>query len=114
MESLQAEAREDELLRGKHGTQRWTRVSSPEASKPLQEQGDRLGGFLKMAEDSDSMVRSKLLEWEDVITLLSRDKVQSVTMLLIIRIKLRRLCQAPSELNCLLRVLQQANECGKH
>lgn len=75
MESLQSEAREDELLRGKYGTQRWTRVSSDEASKSLREQGDRLGGFLKMAEDSDGMVRSKLLEWEDIIILLSSEKV---------------------------------------
>jgi len=77
--SLQAEAKEDEALRTKYGTQRWTRTPSEEASKPLREQGDRLGAFLKKAEDSDGMVRSKLLEWEDIITLLSGEKVVYVS-----------------------------------
>lgn len=79
MASLQAEVKEDEALRTKYGTQRWTRTPSEEASKPLHEQGDRLGAFLKKAEDSDGMVRSKLLEWEDVITLLSGEKVVHVS-----------------------------------
>lgn len=79
MASLQAEVKEDEALRTKYGTQRWTRTPSEEASKPLREQGDRLGAFLKKAEDSDGMVRSKLLEWEDVITLLSGEKVVHVS-----------------------------------
>jgi programmed cell death 6-interacting protein len=74
MESLTAEEKEDTALRTKYGT-KWTRVSSEEASKGLREQGDRLGAFLKKAEDSDGMVRSKLLEWEDTITLLSGEKV---------------------------------------
>jgi programmed cell death 6-interacting protein len=73
--SLQAEAKEDDTLRTKYGTQRWTRISSEEAAKSLREQGDRLNAFLTKAEDSDGMVRSKLLEWEDVITLLSGEKV---------------------------------------
>jgi programmed cell death 6-interacting protein len=72
--SLQAEAKEDEALRTKYGTQSWTRLPSEEATKSLREQGDRLSAFLKKAEDSDGMVRSKLLEWEDVITLLSGEK----------------------------------------
>ena len=72
---MQAEAKEDEALRTKYGTQRWTRESSIEAAKSLRENGDRLGAFLKKAEDSDGMVRSKLLEWEDIIILLSGDKV---------------------------------------
>ena len=74
-ESLRAEAKEDDGFRTKHGTQRWIREGSSEAAKALREQGDRLGAFLKKAEDSDGMVRSKLLEWEDIITLLSGDKV---------------------------------------
>lgn len=74
-ESLKAESKEDEALRIKYGTQQWTREGSSEAAKALREQGDRLGAFLKKAEDSDGMVRSKLLEWEDIITLLSGDKV---------------------------------------
>jgi programmed cell death 6-interacting protein len=75
MESLQTEAKEDEVLRTRHGTDNWTRLSSTEASKGLREQGDRLGSFLKKAEESDETVRSKLLEWEDIISLLSGDKV---------------------------------------
>jgi len=74
-ESLRAEAKEDDGFRTKYGTQRWIREGSSEAAKALREQGDRLGAFLKKAEDSDGMVRSKLLEWEDIITLLSGDKV---------------------------------------
>lgn len=65
-------------MRTKYGTQRWTRESSSEAAKSLREEGDRLGTFLKKAEESDGMVRSKLLEWEDIITLLSGDKVKSL------------------------------------
>ena len=75
IDSLQAEAKEDEALRTRYGTERWTRPSSEVAAKALRDQGDRLGAFLKQAEDSDGMVRSKLLEWEDIITLLSGDKV---------------------------------------
>ena len=75
MDSLGAEAKEDESLRARHGTDKWTRPPSAEAAKALREQGDRLGAFLKKAEDSDGMVRSKLLEWEDIITLLSGGKV---------------------------------------
>jgi programmed cell death 6-interacting protein len=75
MESLNAEAKEDETLRVKHGTVNWTRTPSSEAAKSLHEQSERLGAFLKKAEDSDAMVRTKLLEWEDIITLLSNDKV---------------------------------------
>jgi ALIX V-shaped domain binding to HIV len=63
------------LLRTEYGTQRWTRDSSAEAAKSLREQGDRLDAFLKKAEESDGTVRTKLLEWEDIITLLSGDKV---------------------------------------
>ena len=76
VESLRAEATEDDALRIKFGTQGWTREPSLQAAKGLREQGDRLGVFLKKAEDSDGMVRSKLLEWEDIITLLSGDKVK--------------------------------------
>jgi len=75
VESLKAEEREDEALRVKYGTQCWNRPPSSEAAKGLKAQGERLGAFLKQAEDSDAMVRSKLLEWEDIITLLSGDKV---------------------------------------
>jgi len=78
IESLRAEEKEDEVLRTRHGTERWTRPPSTEAAKALRDQGERLGAFLKQAEDSDAMVRTKLLEWEDVITLLSGEKVNSV------------------------------------
>ena len=74
MESLNAEAKEDESLRAKHGTANWTRPPSTDAAKALREQGTRLGAFLKKADDSDGMVRINLLEWEDIITLLSGDK----------------------------------------
>jgi programmed cell death 6-interacting protein len=74
MDSLKAEEKEDETLRTRYGTERWTRSSSQEISTSLLEQGDRLGAFLKQAEESDATVRSKLLEWEDTITLLSSDK----------------------------------------
>jgi programmed cell death 6-interacting protein len=62
-------------LQKKYGTEMWARQPSSEAAKALREQGDRLGAFLQKAEDSDGMVRSKLLEWEEIITLLSGDKV---------------------------------------
>lgn len=78
---MSAEAKEDEVLRTRFGTERWTRASSTEAAKSLREQGDRLGTFLNKAEESDEMVRSKLLDWEDIITLLSGEKVSTPTLL---------------------------------
>lgn len=84
MDSLEAEAKEDESLRARHGTDSWTRPPSVEAAKALREQGDRLGAFLKKAEDSDGMVRSKLLEWEDIIALLSGEKVNGSKIRLIV------------------------------
>jgi programmed cell death 6-interacting protein len=77
VDSLSAEAKEDEALRTRFGTERWTRASSVEAAKSLRENGDRLRTFLKKAEESDEMVRSKLLDWEDIIVLLSGEKVSS-------------------------------------
>ena len=75
MDSLRAEAKEDDSLRTKYGTEKWTRELSSEAAKSLRDQGDRLGSFLEKAEESDGMVRSKLLEWEEIIILLSGEKV---------------------------------------
>lgn len=84
VDSLRTEAKEDDALRTKHGTKNWTRESSAEAAKSLREQGDRLGAVLKKAEESDGMVRSKLLEWEDIIILLSGEKVNRPLTKLII------------------------------
>jgi programmed cell death 6-interacting protein len=79
MDSLKAEEKEDDSFRTRYGTERWTRSSSSEMSTALKQRGERLGAFLKQAEESDATVRSKLLEWEDTITLLSgeKDKVES-------------------------------------
>lgn len=98
-------------MRIKYGTERWTRTPSEEAAKALQEQGDRLGAFLKKAEDSDGMVRSKLLEWEDVITLLSGEKVQQTSVrYLHLRTKLRHMFRVLNAQNCRQKVPRRVKE----
>ena len=106
--------KEDSSLRTKYGTERWNRAPSDEAAKSLREQGDRLGVFLKKAEESDGMVRSKLLEWEDIITLLSGDKVAPLLDRADFRKKWIRLSQMHSGQSYPQKVLRQVKKYERH
>ncbi|CCX33096.1 Similar to pH-response regulator protein palA/RIM20; acc. no. P79020 [Pyronema omphalodes CBS 100304] len=68
---LRAEAAEDELHRGRHGTDRWRREPSAKAAEKLLAQVTAHDGYLTSAGNSDQLVRDKLKEHEPLIRLLS-------------------------------------------
>jgi len=67
---LRAEAGEDEAARRQFGTDRWTRSPAREALPKLYAQVNDIDGYLKQAEGSDKLVRSRLRENESLIRLL--------------------------------------------
>ena len=71
VESLRAEAAEDEQARRRHGTDRWNRIKSSEAAPQLYSQNKEIDGYFKSASNSDNLVRQKLKEHERFIRLLS-------------------------------------------
>ncbi|KAK9323531.1 BRO1-like domain-containing protein [Lipomyces orientalis] len=70
---LRSERQEDEDLRARHGTNQWHRAPSVEAGAELYAQLDKLGGIIKVAADSDEVVRAKFREHESTFRLLSGD-----------------------------------------
>jgi programmed cell death 6-interacting protein len=70
-ELLQAEAKENERLLMKYGTDRWTRLDSKSAAPKLYAQVDEIAGYLKSAANSDELVISKFRECEDKLRILS-------------------------------------------
>lgn len=72
---LDAEAAEDERLRGKHGTDRWTREASRVAGVKLMQQVTEYKGILTSADNSDRLVREKLKDCEAMLRLLGGDTV---------------------------------------
>jgi programmed cell death 6-interacting protein len=70
-EILQAEASENERLRMKYGTDRWTRPDSQSAAAKLYAQVDEIDGYLKSAANSDELVINKFRECEDMLRVLS-------------------------------------------
>ena len=71
VEFLKSEAAEDERARLKYGTDRWTRQQSHLAAGKLYTQVDEIDGYLKSAQNSDELVKSKLKECENVLQVLS-------------------------------------------
>lgn len=67
---LLSEAREDDELRLKYGTDRWTRAPSREAAGKLTAQVDEYASIITSAENTDTLVRRKLVESEHAIQLL--------------------------------------------
>ena len=67
---LRIEAEEDGAARSKYGTDRWSRPSSTEAAKKLHAQADEIDGYLRSAEITDELVKTKVREHEEVIRLL--------------------------------------------
>lgn len=72
---LDAEAAEDERLRGKHGTDRWAREASRVAAAKLMQQVAEYKGILTSADNSDRLVRDKLKDCEAMLRLLGGDMV---------------------------------------
>lgn len=70
VEMLEAEAKEDDTLRAKHGTDRWTREPSKTAGAGLWAHVDEYNGILKSAENSDRVVKNKMEENEELLRLL--------------------------------------------
>ncbi|KAH8155840.1 uncharacterized protein LAJ45_00852 [Morchella importuna] len=70
VEMLEAEAKEDDTLRAKHGTDRWTREPSKTAGAGLWAHVDEYNGILKSAENSDRVVKNKVEENEGLLGLL--------------------------------------------
>ena len=71
VETLRAEAVEDEQARRRHGTDRWRRQTSSEAAIQLHSQQKEIDGYFKSAGNSDKLVREKLEAHERLIRLLS-------------------------------------------
>ncbi|KAA8907826.1 BRO1-like domain-containing protein [Sphaerosporella brunnea] len=70
MKLLLTEAAEDEKLRQRHGTDRWTRNPSQIAAGKIAEQVAEYDRILKSAENTDKLVRGKLAENESMLRLL--------------------------------------------
>lgn len=71
VDTLRAEAAEDEQARRRYGTERWTRPTSSEAVPPLYSQEKDIDGYFASAGNSDKLVREKIKEHERLIRLLS-------------------------------------------
>jgi programmed cell death 6-interacting protein len=70
-EVLYSERAEDEQLRLRYGTERWTRPDSKSAAEKLYAQITEIDGYLKSAANSDELVKTKLRECEDMLKILS-------------------------------------------
>lgn len=71
MEVLNTERAEDERLRRKYGTDRWTRPDSKAAAEKLYAQVIEIEGYLRSAANSDELVKSKYRECEGMLKILS-------------------------------------------
>ncbi|KAF2461726.1 BRO1-like domain-containing protein [Lineolata rhizophorae] len=71
VDTLRAEAEEDDHARRKYGTDRWSRPTSNQAVPKLYAQIAEIDGYLKSAASSDGIVRAKVEENEKLIRLLS-------------------------------------------
>ncbi|MCJ1410691.1 pH-response regulator protein palA/rim20 [Ptychographa xylographoides] len=67
---LRLEATENEKTMRKHGTERWTRPTSQQAGEKLYNQVGEIDGYLKSADNSDELVKTKLKECEDALKVL--------------------------------------------
>ncbi|KAI5288166.1 pH-response regulator protein palA/rim20 [Ascosphaera aggregata] len=67
---LQVEKSEDDRLRLKYGTERWTRELSEVAGKKYHQQMKDIEGYLKSAQNSDDLVASKLQEVDPILRIM--------------------------------------------
>jgi programmed cell death 6-interacting protein len=70
-EVLYSERAEDEQLRLRYGTERWTRPDSKSAAEKLYAQITEIDGYLRSAAKSDELVKTKFRECEDMLKILS-------------------------------------------
>lgn len=70
-EILKSESAEDEAVRRKYGTERWTRPTAEAAAPKLYAQIEEIEGYFKAAANSDGLIKTKLKENERNIQLLS-------------------------------------------
>ena len=70
-EILRSEVAEDERLRMKYGTDRWTRPQSEQAAENLYKRSAEIDAYLKSARNSDELLSTKLKEHESMLQLLS-------------------------------------------
>ncbi|KAI5837595.1 BRO1-like domain-containing protein [Morchella snyderi] len=70
VEMLEAEGKEDDKLRAKHGTDRWSREPSKSAGAGCWEHVDEYNGILKSAGNSDRVVKNKMEENQALLRLL--------------------------------------------
>ena len=68
---LKAEKFEDDRVRNKYGTERWTREPSEVALKKLYDQSAALQGYLNSAASSDDLVKTKIRSHESVFHVLT-------------------------------------------
>lgn len=62
-------------MRGRYGTERWTRPPSSAAAAQLYSQLENFAGIVSQASKSDALVRTKFGQWESKIELLGGDEV---------------------------------------
>ena len=72
-EMLSSEESADRLLREKHGTVRWARPASRAAAPQLYQELEEYAGYMKSAEQSDTLVREKVKEHEGILRVLGSD-----------------------------------------
>lgn len=70
-ELLFAEQAENERLKMKYGTDRWTRPESKDSAPKLYSQVGEIEGYLKSAANSDSLIVGKFRECEEMLRVLS-------------------------------------------
>ena len=71
---LQQEAEEDDRLRAKYGTDRWTRLLSREVAVKLYAHADEIAGYFNSAQSSDELVEKKIKTSEEMINLLAASR----------------------------------------
>ncbi|CAM8936407.1 unnamed protein product [Rhodiola kirilowii] len=75
-ELLHKEAKEDDQLRSKYGTQ-WVRPQSNNLTKNLQERLDKFADNLKQAADSDAKIERSLMEHATLMSILDYHPIES-------------------------------------
>ena len=71
IEFLRSEAAEEDRVKLRHGTDRWTRPASKQAGEKLYAQVNEIDGYLKSAASSDELVKSKVKDCEKTLQVLS-------------------------------------------
>jgi programmed cell death 6-interacting protein len=71
LEQLRSEKAEDERLRSRYGTDRWSRAPSEEAAPDLYRMKDEFQGYFDSARNTDEGVAKKLRDTENILRILT-------------------------------------------